>query len=313
MMRLDRATAVIPLGIGMGLLVIGHELHRQRLGRGALPGAARRAGRLPGGADERAAAAPRPQPDGRRALDRGAELQRAGLHPGPGRVLRRHDQVRPLGLQRHHDLRPRGRRHHGADPALACRATCVSTARRSSACWPSRAAMATSRGATASARARAGAGPADQRLRLGRVVVAVAPARGARPAPAVGTAIDLHDGGAAITLWRPAAWGQLLRTPALWVLVLAAGTTNATFNWGVTIGDVVRVVLLFYLMPLWAVLLARLLLGEPLTRRRRAARGAGAGRRGHRAAARAAAAGRCRARWPSGWAWSAASASRSTT
>jgi drug/metabolite transporter (DMT)-like permease len=33
----------------------------------------------------------------------------------------------------------------------------------------------------------------------------------------------------------------------------------------VTIGDVVRVVLLFYLMPLWAVLLARLLLGERLT------------------------------------------------
>jgi len=70
---------------------------------------------------------------------------------------------------------------------------------------------------------------------------------------------------AAITLWRRGAWTQLLRTPTLWVLVLAAGTTNATFNWGVTVGDVVRVVLLFYLMPLWAVLLARLLLGEPLT------------------------------------------------
>ena len=49
----------------------------------------------------------------------------------------------------------------------------------------------------------------------------------------------------AITLWRRDAWGQLLRTPTLWVLVLAAGTTNATFGWGVTIGDVVRVVLLF--------------------------------------------------------------------
>ncbi|MBK1613438.1 EamA family transporter [Rubrivivax gelatinosus] len=69
-----------------------------------------------------------------------------------------------------------------------------------------------------------------------------------------------------ITLWRPAAWGQLLRTPVLWVLVAAAGTTNATFNWGVTVGDVVRVVLLFYLMPLWTVLLARLLLHERLTR-----------------------------------------------
>ncbi|MBL8328827.1 MAG: DMT family transporter [Rubrivivax sp.] len=68
-----------------------------------------------------------------------------------------------------------------------------------------------------------------------------------------------------IVLWRPGAPGILWRSRRLWWLVLAAGTTNATFNWAVTIGDVVRVVLLFYLMPLWAVLLARLLLGERLT------------------------------------------------
>ena len=68
-----------------------------------------------------------------------------------------------------------------------------------------------------------------------------------------------------ISIARPAAWRELLRTPSLWVLVLASGTTNATFNWAVTMGDVVRVVLLFYLMPLWAVLLARWLLGERLT------------------------------------------------
>ena len=70
---------------------------------------------------------------------------------------------------------------------------------------------------------------------------------------------------AAITLWRPRAWGQLLSAPVLWILVFASGATNAAFNWGVTLGDVVRVVLMFYLMPLWAVLLARLLLGERLT------------------------------------------------
>jgi drug/metabolite transporter (DMT)-like permease len=70
---------------------------------------------------------------------------------------------------------------------------------------------------------------------------------------------------AVITLWRAEAWRQLLGTPVLWVLVLASGTTNAAFNWAVTLGDVVRVVLLFYLMPLWAVLLARVLLGEPFT------------------------------------------------
>ena len=70
---------------------------------------------------------------------------------------------------------------------------------------------------------------------------------------------------AVIAVARPRAFGQVLRTPALWVLVLAAGTTNAAFNWGVAIGDVVRVVLLCYLMPLWVVLLARLLLNEALT------------------------------------------------
>jgi drug/metabolite transporter (DMT)-like permease len=68
-----------------------------------------------------------------------------------------------------------------------------------------------------------------------------------------------------LTLARPHAWGTLLRVPALWVLVLAAGTTNAAFNWAVTLGDVVRVILLFYLMPLWAVGLARGLLGERIT------------------------------------------------
>ena len=68
-----------------------------------------------------------------------------------------------------------------------------------------------------------------------------------------------------ISLWRPGAWQQLWRARSLWWLVLAAGATNASFNTAVTIGDVVRVVLLFYLMPLWAVLLARALLGERLT------------------------------------------------
>jgi drug/metabolite transporter (DMT)-like permease len=84
--------------------------------------------------------------------------------------------------------------------------------------------------------------------------------------PLVATTLIYLLAVAAITLWRPAAWREVLTHPALWVLVLASGTTNAAFNWAVTIGDVVRVVLLFYLMPLWAVLLARLLLHERLTR-----------------------------------------------
>ncbi|MEY8875223.1 MAG: DMT family transporter [Leptothrix sp. (in: b-proteobacteria)] len=65
-----------------------------------------------------------------------------------------------------------------------------------------------------------------------------------------------------ILLWRPAAFGQLLRSRALWGIAFAAGVTNAAFNWAVTIGEVVRVVLLFYLSPLWTVLLARWLLHE---------------------------------------------------
>jgi drug/metabolite transporter (DMT)-like permease len=44
--------------------------------------------------------------------------------------------------------------------------------------------------------------------------------------------------------------------------MLASGMTNVGFNWAVTVGDVVRVVLLFYLMPAWSILLAWWLLGE---------------------------------------------------
>ncbi len=83
--------------------------------------------------------------------------------------------------------------------------------------------------------------------------------------PLWATAIIFAISVAAITLRKPAAWRELLTQPPLWWILLAAGTTNASFNWGVTAGDVVRVVLLFYLMPLWAVLLARWLLKEPIT------------------------------------------------
>jgi drug/metabolite transporter (DMT)-like permease len=88
-------------------------------------------------------------------------------------------------------------------------------------------------------------------------------ARGLHPLWATALIYTLAVG--VITLARPAAWRHVAAAPALWLIALASGVTNATFNWGVTIGDVVRVVLLFYLMPLWAVLLARGLLGERLT------------------------------------------------
>ena len=64
---------------------------------------------------------------------------------------------------------------------------------------------------------------------------------------------------------QPGAWRGLVHWPGLWALALAAGLTNVGFNWAVTVGDVVRVVLLFYLMPGWVVVLAWPLLGEKPT------------------------------------------------
>ena len=58
------------------------------------------------------------------------------------------------------------------------------------------------------------------------------------------------------------AWRGFVAFPMLVLLGLAAGFTNLGFNWAVTQGDVVRVVLLFYMMPLWSVLLGWIFLGE---------------------------------------------------
>ncbi|MES2977474.1 MAG: DMT family transporter [Pseudomonadota bacterium] len=70
----------------------------------------------------------------------------------------------------------------------------------------------------------------------------------------------------AVLVWRPAAWRGFAKAPALWWLFVAAGLTNVGFNWAVTVGDVVRVVLLFYLMPAWSVLIAWLVLKDRPTR-----------------------------------------------
>ena len=67
---------------------------------------------------------------------------------------------------------------------------------------------------------------------------------------------------AVTTAGSPRAWRGVLRRPGLWTLMLASGLTNVGFNWAVTTGDVVRVVLLFYLMPAWSVLWAWFLLRE---------------------------------------------------
>ena len=69
-----------------------------------------------------------------------------------------------------------------------------------------------------------------------------------------------------LSFWKPTAWQQLLNTPALWTLMIAAGLTNVGFNWAVATGDVVRVVLLFYVMPAWSIPIAWWVLGERPTR-----------------------------------------------
>lgn len=80
------------------------------------------------------------------------------------------------------------------------------------------------------------------------------------------TALVYVPGVALVLLVRPAALAGLLRSPSLWLVALSAGGANVCFNLGVALGDVVRVVLLFYLMPVWAALLARPLLGERVGR-----------------------------------------------
>ena len=65
-----------------------------------------------------------------------------------------------------------------------------------------------------------------------------------------------------ISLMRPSWFGSLHEHPQLWWLFVGSGLTNFGFNWAVTQGDVVRVVLLFYTMPAWSVLFAWWLLGE---------------------------------------------------
>lgn len=65
-----------------------------------------------------------------------------------------------------------------------------------------------------------------------------------------------------ITAWSPGVWAVLGGKRALWLLALTSGLTNVCFNTAVSSGDVVRVILLFYLMPAWAVLLAWRFLGE---------------------------------------------------
>jgi drug/metabolite transporter (DMT)-like permease len=70
---------------------------------------------------------------------------------------------------------------------------------------------------------------------------------------------------AAVALTQRGAIRAFLSHRQLFPLAIAAGLTNVFFNTALVMGDVVRAVLLFYLMPVWVVLLARWLLREPVT------------------------------------------------
>ena len=64
----------------------------------------------------------------------------------------------------------------------------------------------------------------------------------------------------AVLAARPGVLARSRAMPQLAWLMLASGLTNVCFNIALATGDVVRTVLLFYLMPMWVVLLARWLL-----------------------------------------------------
>jgi drug/metabolite transporter (DMT)-like permease len=65
--------------------------------------------------------------------------------------------------------------------------------------------------------------------------------------------------------WR--AFGELTRSPVLiGLLIVTAGWTNVAFIEAVLQGNVLRVLLLFYLSPLWATLMAWLFLHERISR-----------------------------------------------
>ena len=68
----------------------------------------------------------------------------------------------------------------------------------------------------------------------------------------------------ALIALRPAVFKGLLSPQAIWWMGLFYGLTNTCFNWALALGDVVRVVLLFYLMPVWAAIFSRWLLNERL-------------------------------------------------
>jgi drug/metabolite transporter (DMT)-like permease len=70
---------------------------------------------------------------------------------------------------------------------------------------------------------------------------------------------------ASVQLWWMRQRIEGVWPPTLWALALAAGLTNLSFLVALIEGEVVRVMLLFYLSPLWSVLLGHWWLGEKIS------------------------------------------------
>lgn len=81
------------------------------------------------------------------------------------------------------------------------------------------------------------------------------------------TLVSYTGAALALLLFMRIDWGAWRRHPAiLLVLALVAGWTNVAFVLAILDGTVVRVLLFFYLSPIWASILGVLLLGERLDR-----------------------------------------------
>lgn len=70
---------------------------------------------------------------------------------------------------------------------------------------------------------------------------------------------------ASLYLWQVKARINMGWPASVWALALAAGMTNLAFPVALTEGQVMRVMLLFYLSPLWSVILGHWWLGERIS------------------------------------------------
>lgn len=68
----------------------------------------------------------------------------------------------------------------------------------------------------------------------------------------------------AVMIWTRESSGLLKKDT--WLVGFALGLATVLYFFGVLYSDVIRVIFLFYLLPLWTTLSARIIYGEPITR-----------------------------------------------